>query len=151
MTDVKSKATEKTDAVLNYLNNNRNLAYHYGYGLSRQYNKPKSIILTDQDLLNVLDKLERDKMVRMTKMGIGNGNSNSAEHYTISLDGEMLLQDGGYTQKLKDKRLKIEKEEQNLVASQRNERIISLASPWAAGGAIGLLIFEVLKSIFCIF
>lgn len=151
MTDVKSKATEKIDAVLNYLNNNRNLAYHYGYGLPRQYNKPKSIILTDQDLLNVLDKLERDKMVRMTKMGIGNGNSNSAEHYTISLDGEMLLQDGGYTQKLKDKRLKIEKEEQNLIASQRNERIISLASPWAAGGAIGLLIFEVLKSIFCIF
>lgn len=151
MTDVKSKATEKIDAVLNYLNNNRNLAYHYGYGLPRQYNKPKSMILTDQDLLNVLDKLERDKMVRMTKMGIGNGNSNSAEHYTISLDGEMLLQDGGYTQKLKDKRLKIEKEEQNLIASQRNERIISLASPWAAGGAIGLLIFEVLKSIFCIF
>ena len=151
MTDVKSKATEKIDAVLNYLNNNRNLAYHYGYGLPRQYNKPKSMILTDQDLLNVLDKLERDKMVRMTKIGIGNGNSNSAEHYTISLDGEMLLQDGGYTQKLKDKRLKIEKEEQNLIASQRNERIISLASPWAAGGAIGLLIFEVLKSIFCIF
>lgn len=138
-------ATEKLDAVLNYLNDNRELAYHYGYGLPRNYNKPKNTYLSSQDVLNVLDKLERDKMVRMEIMGIGNGNSNSAEHYCISLDGEVLLQDGGYTQKLIDKRTEKEKVKQDLKTAQRNEKIVKVASVFAAIGAIGILLFEILK------
>ncbi|SHJ91932.1 hypothetical protein SAMN04487911_1585 [Arenibacter nanhaiticus] len=142
-------ATEKLDAVLNYLNDNRELAYHYGYGLPKRYSKPKEVVLTSQEVLNVLDKLDRDKMVRVKIMGIGNGNSNSAEHYTISLDGEVLLQDGGYTQKLIDERNKKNKIAQDLRISQRNEVFVKWTSLVAAIGAIGILIFEIYKYFLC--
>ena len=142
-------ATEKLDAILNYLNYNRDLAYHYGYGLPRRYSTPKDVVLSDQDVLNVLDKLERDNMVRSTVMGIGNGNSNSAEHYTISLDGEVLLQDGGYTQKLIDNRNKKQKIAQDLKISQRNAVFVNRTSLVAAIGAIGILIFEIYKYFSC--
>lgn len=140
-----AKATEKLDAVLTYLNDNRELAYHYGYGLPRNYEKPKKTYLSSQDVLNVLDKLERDNMVRMKVMGIGNGNTNSAEHYTISLDGEVILQDGGYTQKLIDERTEKEKVKQDLKISQRNECFVKWTSLVAALGALGILIFEIYK------
>src|SRR5690606_26590893 len=85
-------ATEKLDAVLNFLNDNKDKAYHNGYDLPLRYFQPKDVLLTSQDLLNVLDKLERDNMVRVVLMG----NENSEKYYAISLDGEVLLQKGGY-------------------------------------------------------
>jgi hypothetical protein len=138
-------ATEKLDAVLNYLNDNRDLAYHYGYGLPKRYSKPKSVVLSDQDVLNVLDRLERDKMVRSTVMGIGNGNSNSAEHYAISLDGEVLLQDGGYTQKLIDERTKKDKLEQDLKFTKLKDTILTIFSVVAGASTLGLLILGFLE------
>lgn len=133
-------ATEKLDAVLNYLNDNRELAYHYGYGLPRNYYKPKEIVLADQDILNVLDKLERDNMVRMTMMGIGNGNQNSAEHYTISLDGEVFLQDGGYTQKIKNENITIRH-------TKIKDNLLVAFSIVAGVSTFGLLILEILNYI----
>ena len=134
-------ATEKLDAVLNHLNDNRDLAYYYCYGLPRRYYKPKDILLTDQDLLNVLDKLLRDKMVRMTIMGIGNGNSNSAEHYCISLDGEMLLQKGGYTQRIKNENIEIRH-------TRIKDNLLVIFSIIAAVSTCGLLVLGILNS-FC--
>jgi hypothetical protein len=131
-------ATEKLDAVLNYLNDNRDLAYHYGYGLPRRYSKPKDIVLSDQDVLNVLDKLERDNMVRSTVMGIGNGNSNSAEHYTISLDGEVLLQKGGYNQK-------IENEKTIIRHTKIKDNLLVIFSIVAGVSTFGLLILGFLE------
>ncbi|TWO30398.1 hypothetical protein E1J38_014770 [Seonamhaeicola sediminis] len=139
-------ATEKLDAVLNWLNDNREKAYHYGYGLPRNYKKPKKdTYLSSQDVLNVLDKLERDKMVRMTIMGIGNGNQNSAEHYCISLDGEVLLQDGGYTQKLIDERTKKDKVAQDLKFTKLKDTILTIFSVVAGVSTLGLLILGVLE------
>lgn len=105
----------------------------------------KDVVLSDQDALNVLDKLERDKMVRSTVMGIGNGNSNSAEHYTISLDGEVLLQDGGYTQKLIDERTKKDKLEQDLKFTKLKDTILTIFSVVAGVSTLGLLILAVLE------
>ena len=141
----KGTATEKLDAVLNYLNDNRDLSYHYGYGLPRRYSKPKGVVLSDHDILNVFEKLKRDNMVRITVMGIGNGNSNSAEHYTISLDGEVLLQDGGYTQKLIDERTKKDKLEQDLKFTKLKDTILTIFSVVAGVSTLGLLILAVLE------
>ncbi|SNR60849.1 hypothetical protein SAMN06265371_106222 [Lutibacter agarilyticus] len=101
----KPTATEKLDSVLNYLNDNRKLAYHCSFKIPIEYSKPKSIIISNQDVLNVLDKLERDNMVRIEIQGDGNGNP--TKHYTINMDGEVLLQDGGYTQKIKNDKARI--------------------------------------------
>jgi len=98
-------------------------------------------------VLNVLDKLERDNMVRMKMMGDGNGND--VEHYCISLDGEVLLQDGGYSQKLIDDRTKKNKVEQDLRISQRNECFVKWTSLVAALAALGVLIFELYKHLCC--
>ncbi|MFS4484382.1 hypothetical protein ACKGJY_15290 [Hyunsoonleella sp. 2307UL5-6] len=139
-------ATEKLDAVLNYLNDNRKPAYHYGYGLPNNYTKPKGTYLSSQDILNVLDKLERDNMVRMKMMGDGNGND--VEHYCISLDGEVLLQDGGYSQKLIDDRNKKDKVEQDLRISQRNEKTVKNASVAAVIVAAFVFAFQIYEFLF---
>tara|TARA_R110002167_G_scaffold366420_1_gene596485 strand:+ start:2175 stop:2633 length:459 start_codon:yes stop_codon:yes gene_type:complete len=149
MSDTNIQPSQKLDAVLNYLNENRQLAFHYGFGLPRHYGKPNQvIILTDDDILNVLDKLTRDNLVRVSKQGIGKGNPNSADHYAISLDGEVLLQEGGYTGRIESEKLKNTIQKQHLRVSQRNDRILAHTSIFAAVGAIGLLLIEFWKAFF---
>lgn len=145
MNNSQPTATQKLDAVLHYLNDNRELAYHYGYGLPRTFDKPVQLKLTGQDILNVFDKLERDNMVRMTVMGIGNGNPNDAKHYCISLDGEVLLQKGGYTQKLKDEKIEQEKKKQDLRISKRNEKVVKWATVTASVVAFCIFLLELYK------
>lgn len=144
----KTQPSEKLDAVLIYLKNSK-LAYNYGFGLPRLYDKPKNdIILTNDDILNILDKLERDNLVRIEIMGIGDGNSNSAKHYAINIDGELLLQNGGYTQQLKDNRLNQDKIENDLKISKRNDFILILLSFAVAISTVGLFAVE-LYNILC--
>jgi len=143
----KIKPTEKLDAVLTWLFDNKDeLDCFYGYGLTRTYSKPKQMTLTRREVSNILKKLHADGYLNLKMQGTESVLANvDVEHYSINFNGEVLLQDGGYTQKLIDERTEKEKVKQDLKTAQRNERIVKGASVFAAIGAIGILLFEILK------
>lgn len=145
-----STATEKLDAVLNYLNDKKDESdCYYGYGLQRTYSKPKEMTLTRREVTNILNKLYADGYLNLKMQGTESIAQNvDVAHYSINFNGEVLLQQGGYTQAFLDKELEIEKKKQDLRISQRNERTVKYASVSAAVGAVGILIFEIYR-FFC--
>lgn len=144
----KIKPTEKLDAVLTWLFDHKDeLDCFYGYGLTRTYSKPKQMTLTRREVTNILTKLHSDGYLNLKMQGT-EGVSVDVAHYSINFNGEVFLQEGGYTQKLIDDRNKKDKIEQDLKMSQRNEKIVKNASVAAVIVAVVVFAFEICKFLF---
>ncbi|MDG1728961.1 MAG: hypothetical protein P8K68_00225 [Algibacter sp.] len=146
----KIKPTEKLDAVLTWLFDNKdNLDCFYGYGLTRTYSKPKEMTLTRREVTNILNKLYADGYLNLKMQGTESVSQNvDVAHYSINFNGEVFLQKGGYTKEFSNRKLELKKTKQDLKTSQRNDRIIKNASIFAVILSTLVLLFELYK-FFC--
>lgn len=138
--------TEKLDAVLGYLNDQKDeSSCFYGYGLPLSYKSSKKIVLSQRELLHVLDKLHKDGYLKMTLQG-ADGVQVDVKHYAINFDGEVFLQSGGYTQAYLKEKLLLKKEESSIRRQFIYDTILMIAAVLAAVGGCGLLIVELIGS-----
>lgn len=146
----KIKPTEKLDAVLTWLFENKDeLDCFYGYGLTRNYSKPKEMTLTRREVSNILNKLYADGYLNLKMQGTESVSQNvDVAHYSINFNGEVFLQKGGYTQAMLDEKLERKKKKQAIKISKRNEKIVSYTSIYAAFAAVSLLLIEILKFLY---
>ena len=103
MTEI--KPTEKLDGVLNNLLSVKSDNWTNGFDVRKRLEKPKEYTLDDSEITSILRKLHKDgfidsilKNTDISPKGI--------PHYQINFDGELLLQKGGYTHKLKVENIK---------------------------------------------
>jgi len=139
----RTSATDKLDAVLNYLNDNKDeLDCFYGYGLQRNFSKPKEMTLTRREVTNILNKLYADGYLNLKMQGTESIAQNvDVAHYSINFNGEVLLQQGGYTKEL-------EKENKKIRHMDIKDNLLVIFSIVAGVSTFGLLILGILNS-FC--
>ena len=140
--DEKIKSTEKLDAVLTWLFDHKGeLDCFYGYGLTRTYDKPKQMTLSRREVSNILTKLHSDGYLNLKMQGTESVSANvDVAHYSINFDGEVLLQKGGYTQKIKNENITIRH-------TKIKDNLLVAFSILAGVSTFGLLILEILNYI----
>lgn len=138
--EINIKPTEKLDAVLTWFFDNKDEKdCFYGYGLHRTYSKPKQMTLTRREVTNILTKLHRDGYLNMKMQGTESVSANvDVAHYSINFNGEVLLQKGGYTQK-------IENENTVIRYTKIKENLLVAFSIVAGVSTFGLLILGILE------
>lgn len=141
-----STPIEKLDAVLNFLNTDHEYQ-HKVIGV-QQGLSIKSDVPT---IHKVLDKLVKDGYAEMINMPIdppinlGNGFFKSSEFlYTITFEGQVFIQKGGYHQQEADSILHRASHETHERLRRRNEKLLSRGTIWLAILTGALVLTEIL-------
>lgn len=138
--DLTTTPTEKLDAVLMYLEKKKDeRSCFYGYRMPLSYITSKRIILNERERGKVLEKLYKDGYIDMYMQGAEGVNQNVA-HYGINFNGEVFLQNGGYTQQKINEDNRLSEQETDNIISKRNNKIL-------AYGSIALAFIELVKLI----
>jgi hypothetical protein len=94
----------------------------------------KDISISDVRLEQMLHKLIKDNHLRIEN----NESADLGEYYTLTFDGELLLESGGYENALLNQQNDLERE-------RRNEKYLRWIAIWATGGTLTFLIWDFVK------
>ncbi len=141
--------TEKLDALLIWLSENKNES-NCGIRMPIHYKKTKNILLTEWERDRILEKLHKDEYIDMYQQ-TPSGASGNLPHYRINFNGEVFLQNNGYTQEKinNDREINLRKSDEKI--RKRNEAVLASGSIWVAVGTILLFLWEVGKAIVSLF
>lgn len=97
--DTSTTATEKLDALLLWLEKNKGKQFSfYEYEMPTAFSAPKRIIITERERGKIIEKLSIDKYVSIDMRGEA-GKHGDIAHYGINFEGEVFIQNGGYSKK----------------------------------------------------
>ncbi len=144
-------ATEKLDFILQMF-----IPKQDATSMSYSYKDIQTIILGDKmnfnanEVKRILYKLIKDGFLSLdehrakreaTFKEIG------FSYYQITFEGEVFLQQGGYTEKERIKNINLKNLETEIRIRKRNEKVTAISAILAAVGAAGYFLLELWKSI----
>ena len=133
---IELKIENKLDKILKYFELKSNDNSEYDFQNIIWSKLIKEVAGTNNHfVLMLLNKLEKDGFIENQTFG----------NYSISVNGLLFIRNNGYTQKLIDLNLEREKIKREITSRRINDCLLIIGSITAGVGAIGLLVWEIIK------